>query len=134
MEGLAIDRIREPRQRLEDVFMKMVEQAREKKVATSGAGEGGATASFLTQEDRDQNLIEKLVSEEVMADRSHTVETPQKVPDEKVRDEVLETLSAPEPEPSMPVGDAPEAPEDVDQGMIEGLLSPDKGEQETGRS
>lgn len=134
MEGLAIDRIREPRQRLEDVFMKMVEEAREKKVATSGVGEGGATAAFLRQEQGGQNLIETLVKEEVVTERSHVVEAPQEASDEQVRDEFLDTLSDSDPTPSMPRGKTPEAPEDVDHGLIDDLLSPDKGEQETDRS
>ena len=136
MEGVAIDRIREPRQRLEDVFMKMVEQAREKKIATSGVGEEGATASFLRKEEDGHGLIDSLVREQEESKRSHDVADQASAQDEQVRDEVLKKLSEPESEPETTIaaGPIPEAPDDVDRGLIEGLMSPEKGDRETDRS
>ncbi len=130
MEGVAIDSIREPRQRLEDVFMNMVERARENKVATSGAAEGGATASFLKQDDLGDDLIESLVNEAVQEDRSKQLDQPAVETDREVRDQVLEKLSEPDPVPQQVKGPAPEAPRDVDNDMIEGLLSPDERDKE----
>lgn len=130
MEGVAIDSIREPRQRLEDVFMNMVERARENKVATSGAAEGGATASFLKQDDLGDDLIESLVNEAVQEDRSKQLDQPAVETDREVRDQVLEKLSEPDPAPQQVKGPAPEAPRDVDNDMIEGLLSPDERDKE----
>ncbi|MAT80816.1 MAG: ABC transporter ATP-binding protein [Phycisphaerae bacterium] len=131
MEGVAIDSIREPRQRLEDVFMNMVERARENKVATSGAAEGGATASFLKQDDLGDDLIESLVNEAVQEDRSKQLDQPAVETDREVRDQVLEKLSEPDPVPQQVKGPAPEAPRDVDNDMIEGLLSPDERDKES---
>ncbi len=131
MEGVAIDSIREPRQRLEDVFMNMVERARENKVATSGAAEGGATASFLKQDDLGDDLIESLVNEAVQEDRSKQLDQPAVETDREVRDQVLEKLSEPDPAPQQVKGPAPEAPRDVDNDMIEGLLSPDERDKES---
>ena len=131
MEGVAIDSIREPRQRLEDVFMNMVERARENKVATSGAAEGGATASFLKQDDVGDDLIESLVNEAVQEDRSKQLDQPAVETDREVRDQVLEKLSEPDPAPQQVKGPAPEAPRDVDNDMIEGLLSPDERDKES---
>ena len=48
-EGLAIESIYSPRQRLEDLFIQIVEAARTEQASTSGAQQGGATASFLMQ-------------------------------------------------------------------------------------
>ena len=134
MEGVAIDSIREPRQRLEDVFMKMVEKARENKIATSGASEGGQTASFLKEEAGGEVLIDSLVNEQVDVLKSKVAEAPEVESDQNVQDQVLETLSSPEPEKRSVTKAPPEAPKDVDHGMIEGLLSPDKSDEETEQS
>lgn len=48
-EGVAIESIHSPRQRLEDLFIQIVEAARTEQASTSGAQQGGATASFLIQ-------------------------------------------------------------------------------------
>ena len=128
MEGVAIDRIREPRQRLEDVFMKMVQQAQEKKIATSGAAETGETASFLRQDAKGDELIDSLVSQREAPPVVRAVEVSNDDPDEgKVRQEVLDTLSSEEEKPvvAKPKGAAPAAPKDVDSSLIDGLMSGD---------
>ncbi len=43
----AIVKVTRPRQKLEDLFIEIVEQARAEKIETSGAQQGGATAAFL---------------------------------------------------------------------------------------
>ena len=128
MEGVAIDSIREPRQRLEDVFMKMVQQAQEKKIATSGAAETGETASFLRQDAKGDDLIDSLVSQREAAPVMKSVEVSDDGPDEgQVRQDVLDTLSSKEEEPIVrkPKGAAPDAPKDVDSSLIDGLMSTD---------
>ncbi|MCH2134351.1 MAG: ABC transporter ATP-binding protein [Phycisphaerales bacterium] len=135
MEGVAIDRVREPRQRLEDVFMKVVEQAKAKKVATSGAGEGGATASFLREEPGSEALIESLVREDDEPARAALpTESADAAADAGVRDAVLEELTAEEPVAKVEAGDVPDAPEDVDRGLIDDLLSPGSDDKESERS
>ena len=48
-EGVTIESIHSPRQKLEDLFIQIVESARTEQAATSGAQQGGGTASFLMQ-------------------------------------------------------------------------------------
>ena len=60
-EGKGIDRVDAPRQRLEQFFMELVEQARREHIETSGVVHGGATAGFLKAEDaRGEQLIDSL--------------------------------------------------------------------------
>ena len=66
--GHAIRRVSRPRQRLEELFVGIVEQAQAERVVTSGASTGGATATFLVGGDSDESstgeaLIESLVRE-----------------------------------------------------------------------
>ncbi len=58
----SVTRVTRPRQKLEDLFMDIVERARESQT-TSGATSGGATAAFLRAESGDA-LIDKLVQGE----------------------------------------------------------------------
>jgi ABC-2 type transport system ATP-binding protein len=59
-----VERIASPRQRLEDLFMQIVERARAEKTETSGAQAGGPTAAFLRGEQPAEGggLIRDLVS------------------------------------------------------------------------
>lgn len=54
-------RVSKPRQRLEELFLDIVEKAKAERLATSGATHGGETASFLKGEEGGE-LIERLVS------------------------------------------------------------------------
>ncbi|GDY06240.1 ABC transporter ATP-binding protein [Phycisphaerae bacterium] len=48
-EGIAIEHVDSPRQKLEDLFIQIVEMARAEQTATSGANQGGKTATFLME-------------------------------------------------------------------------------------
>lgn len=48
-EGIAIEHVDSPRQKLEDLFIQIVERARAEQTATSGANQGGKTATFLME-------------------------------------------------------------------------------------
>jgi ABC-2 type transport system ATP-binding protein len=62
-EHVEVERVSSPRQRLEDLFVAIVEQARSDRSATSGAESGGATAGFLLGEDAEGGrLIDELAS------------------------------------------------------------------------
>jgi ABC-2 type transport system ATP-binding protein len=123
-------RVSSPRQKLEELFLGIVERAQQEKLTTSGATHAGQTAAFLRgeagdEEDRGRALIESLsraepepVSEPEQARRPEA--TPQK--------DVIESLTrGPEaPAESRPApGPAPSAPResDVDRGVIDSLLS-----------
>lgn len=58
----SVRRITRPRQTLEELFLDIVERARQEQVATSGATHGGETASFLKGDgDSGRSLIDRLV-------------------------------------------------------------------------
>ncbi|MBL8963849.1 MAG: ABC transporter ATP-binding protein [Phycisphaerae bacterium] len=61
--GNSVLRVTRPRQTLEALFLRIVEQARAEQVATSGATHGGQTASFLRGEpDSGRELIDRLLA------------------------------------------------------------------------
>ncbi len=128
-EGVGIEQVSQPRQRLEDLFLDIVEAARREQVETSGVTETGRTADFLRHQEGD-SLIDSLVSEADAEPVARAVErTDADEPQEQVTEAVLDKLvdAAPEPEHrATEVGVTPEAPKDVDESMIEGLLGDDK--------
>ncbi len=135
-EGKCIDKVEVPRQRLEHFFMELVEQARQEEVSTSGVIHGGETADFLRAEDaRGDELIETLLSEQEQVAPAHEVvqaSAATSPPGQEQRDEVLADLLQEEPAPAatsrMEPPAAPEAPEDVDDSVIESLLGDQEGE------
>ncbi len=142
-EGFAIDKVHAPRQRLEQLFMDIVERARQEQVATSGAMHGGTTAAFLRGDGaaaaEGEGLIDSLVREEERSARPRvrTVEAvaaAAKPRDEKVRDEVLSNLVAEKTAQAAPLPrvreavKAPDAPKNVDQSLIDSLLGGGGGE------
>jgi len=57
-----VNRISQPRQKLEELFLNIVERAQQEQLATSGALHGGATASFLlTEEDAESTTGDALI-------------------------------------------------------------------------
>jgi len=68
-EGIGIESVRAPRQRLEQLFLDIVERARREQVATSGAVAGGSTAAFLRGESdaSGEELIDVLLREDAAA-------------------------------------------------------------------
>jgi ABC-2 type transport system ATP-binding protein len=128
-EGKAIDKVQAPRQRLEQLFMDIVEKARQEQVATSGAREGGGTAAFLRADGEGEALIDSLVRDEVHA-RARAVQAPQAATESAVRDDVLSRLVQERPLPRLratPQGPVPAAPQDVDASVIESLLGDAEG-------
>jgi ABC-2 type transport system ATP-binding protein len=130
-EGKGIERVDSPRQRLESFFMDLVDRARREQVVTAGAVHGGATASFLRAgegEGQGRELIESLVAPEMPAP---AVEPPAGARERgprpaRERDEVLAGLTGSEraaPRTTPPAAPPPKAPQDVDESMIERLVS-----------
>ncbi len=105
-----LQKVSAPRQRLEDLFIDIVERAKTERMATSGATHGGATAAFLVGEQgpiEGERLIESLVQRE-----------PSEPP-------------PPDPEHPLPTeppaGRAPEAPRGgavIDELLVEGAEPP----------
>jgi len=117
-----------PRQKLEELFLGIVERAREERIETSGVTHAGDTASFLKAEGDD--LISQLITtadpEPVIAPELDD-STPAE-PDES--EDVLGSLLSDEDEPPKPASE-PAAPppvvvdEEVDDSVIGSLLDSD---------
>lgn len=135
LEGTAIERVHAPRQRLEQLFMEIVERAQAERAATSGALRGGETAAFLRGEEaHGRELIESLLREE--PEPGPAREKPKEAtrrdedatgPREDVLDSLLGTKrdEEDEPAPSRPSRKdtaKPARSQDVDESVIDSLL------------
>ncbi len=124
-----VERVAAPRQRLEDLFLQIVERARNDRAATSGAGAGGPTAAFLRGEEKEGGgLIADL--EAVAQAPKPVVATVPATPtaDTAVLDALVSgkpVTAATKAEPGAPAPKttkAPEPPKDVDRSVIDDLL------------
>ncbi|MBX3374833.1 MAG: ABC transporter ATP-binding protein [Phycisphaeraceae bacterium] len=124
-EGVGIERVEAPRQRLEQLFLEIVERARREQVATSGAMHGGETAAFLRAEETDgRRLIESLVAGEEPPPQAPRPAAPAAAP---ARPEVIEKLiaKAPQERPAASEKTAPRGTgRPVDDSVIRSLLDP----------
>ncbi|MSR44129.1 MAG: ABC transporter ATP-binding protein [Phycisphaerales bacterium] len=135
-EGVAIERVDSPRQKLEDLFLHIVEQARVEHATTSGARHGGQTASFLLGEEEQGDVIAELerdkpISRTLAATLAATpVPTSHPTPGGVTPqvDGVLAELLTPAQPPSKPLPESPRSPSiaqpSVDRGVIDDLLAP----------
>jgi ABC-2 type transport system ATP-binding protein len=134
-DGKSIDSVEAPRQRLEDLFMGIVEQAVEEQAENAGAGHGGETAAFLRDAPPDEGdgLIESLQRDEpeaasVEVQRSASGTAALEPKDDVLRDLVDEKPAAAAP----PSTEVPDVPDDVDAGVIDSLLDDDSNSKEGG--
>lgn len=126
----AIDRVSRPRQKLEDLFIDIVEKAQAERLATAGAQHGGETAAFLRGEEAGgQALIDNLLKVEsaVQAPETQPEKRPQAGPNQDVLKDLLNKSDSAPAAPSTPArAAAPTAPtKDVDRGVIGSLLDGD---------
>ncbi len=113
-----------PRQRLEDLFIGLVEKAQAERVATSGAQHGGQTAAFLREGVGGQQLIESLMASG--GDESAAAPMPTEParaakpagPDKGV----LEALTSDAAAPKAPAAAPPAPAKEVDRSVIGELL------------
>jgi ABC-2 type transport system ATP-binding protein len=132
----SISRVSKPRQTLEELFVKLVEEAQVRKLATSGAQHGGATAAFLRAEPAEQGdaLISRLVAGELEPARPVVapVAARETGPDEGVIGDLLsdaalgEKLSQKTGTHASTPGSTPPPQADVDLGVIGNLLDDEK--------
>ncbi len=133
-----LDRVHPARQKLEDLFIGLVERARAERTATSGAQHGGSTASFLVggaaAEASADELIANLTGPSASDEAMETEEAPAAPTEQQRRDESEEVIDellgdlyeddAPRQSPAS--SDKPSAEsgkdEDIDTSVIEGLL------------
>lgn len=138
--GRHIERVDRPRQRLEQLFLEIVAQAKQKGRETSGAQSGGGIASFLEHGDQNEDdLIESLtaaspskVSEAQAQPAAVTPAAPSSIPAQPAHppkpaethnDSVLDALSAPPDE-------SKDAPQASSKGSDQGDESKSKDKQE----
>ncbi|NRA56640.1 MAG: ABC transporter ATP-binding protein, partial [Phycisphaerales bacterium] len=127
----AVQRVSHPRQKLEELFLQIVEDAQAERLETAGATHGGTTAEFLRADGDAEagpegaELISDLVREEPEpepeeAQKAESEPEPEAV-DEVVVEELLE--QAPEREPEV-------ADQSVDLGVIDSLLDESASDEE----
>lgn len=129
--GQAVLRVSKPRQRLEDLFVDIVESARTGRLATGGALSGGQTAAFLKAEDapepEGEAVIEQLVAPEPapVPAPSASSATPAASDPKPAEDDVIDDLMrAYEEKPAAPAQPLPDAPAGADDSIISSLLDP----------
>ncbi len=123
-----------PRDRLESLFLRIVREAKEKKLATGGAVSGGQVAEFLRAEPAEgSRVITELITRAEPVPANQPAEEPQLPPaEEQPARDVLDELTAgkeppapaAEPQPETPPAAAKNATrqDDADRGFIDGLI------------
>jgi len=119
--GHAIQRVDKPRQRLEDLFLEIVDRARAERLETSGAAAGGPTAAFLRGEEEPaaDTVISRLLQPDPEPAPTPTTPAAQPAkPDESVIENLVDQpASSPAPRGHKPREPAP----DVDRSVIDAL-------------
>jgi len=129
----AVLKVSHPRQRLEDLFLDIVEQARAERLETSGAQAGGATAAFLRgPEESGDQIIDRLTKagdepRRTLADtQAAAPPEPAPGPDESLINLLASEEPTPEPQagaPAKPAAPAePISTSEVDLSVIDSLL------------
>ena len=124
-EGKSIT-VSTPRDRLESLFLRIVERARDEKLETAGSAPVGDIAGFLGAEQEGAGLLEELVRTEPVAASATPV--PKAVPeatgvDAAVLGDLVQAPAMPAPPPVEPPAPArPAVPlKDVDRGVLDEL-------------
>ncbi len=136
-EGIAIEKVHTPRQRLEHFFLDVVEQARQEQISTSGAMHGGETAAFLKAEDEEgDRLIETLMSDQP-TDTRQAVEVTRDDAQSEQAEDILGDLMEPDEKPAVPKArevrsaPSPQAPGDVDSSVIDSLMDDESDDKQS---
>ena len=132
--GIRVDRVEQPRQKLEELFLDIVHQAQKQGLATSGARAGGRIAQFLSEDESEtrsahlpdspdaSRLLDALISASApaaAAKASPAPAAPAPRKDEALLDYLTQTDSrVPQPKPQPP--EARQLP--TDQSVIDSLL------------
>ncbi len=144
LEQKDILEVTQPRVKLEEFFLRIVEEAQAANIRTSGARAGGAIPDFLRKpaEPGPRDVVEELVSAADRAVRAPVAVEPRPAADDDPAREIIESLTRPEPaeadqavEPvasdkPAPVGEEPDAsgdgrprrPIEADESVINELL------------
>ncbi|MFM1867079.1 MAG: putative transporter ATP-binding protein YxlF [Planctomycetota bacterium] len=106
VQGVGIERVEAPRQTLENLFLDIVERARQEQLATSGAQSGGRIASFLQGDEANAGEATESGGRQVVESLVQSTDAPARA-----------TLAQPA---------APAAPKGVDASMLDALVSGEK--------
>jgi ABC-2 type transport system ATP-binding protein len=106
VQGVGIERVEAPRQTLENLFLDIVERARQEQLATSGAQSGGRIASFLQGDEANAGEATEGGGRQVVEALVQSTDAPARA-----------TLAQPA---------APAAPKGVDASMLDALVSGEK--------
>ncbi len=126
-EGMAIERVEAPRQRLEDLFVQIVEQARVEQTSTSGALQGGKTAAFLLG-DHERDVPEEIVADLQREPRSSTpahavvANPPSEPANESVLSDLIASATPPTRVKPTPAERPPTGNPALDRQVIDDLL------------
>ncbi len=131
--GQAVDSVERPRQRLEELFMGIVEEAQSKEAETSGAVQGGPTAAFLSEDapEGGEALLDSLQRDDAapssVRERSRVEGAAADEAKAEAKEVVRELVEeAPEPAPTQtPSTEVPNRPDGHDASMIDDLLASD---------
>ncbi len=131
--ALGIDKVSHPRQRLEDLFVDIVNRATAERTANSGAAHGGQTAEFLRATPAEgAELLQALLRDSPEPAAPAKTDAPAPKPKTGPDDDVIARLAGtttPEP-PRKPEGDAPGAGKPakptLDQGLLDSLSGDDQ--------
>ncbi len=138
----AVLKVSHPRQKLEELFLGIVEQARKERLETAGAQQGGQTAAFLRADEpeRGDALIDRLVSDTEPVPASVEGEAPAPSPPSAEDDSIIDALVKDDSprEPAPPASPSPTGPppaiasdDNVDDSIIGSLLdTPDETNRE----
>lgn len=138
----SIRKVTKPRQRLEELFLGIVERAQAERASTSGAMHGGVTAAFLRGEEskEGQELIESLVRDEqaersvesLMAEAAARAPAPGAAEQKRVIESLMQDDQIERAAPAAQ-GESvrTDAVEDVDRSVIDALLDEPDEEKRT---
>lgn len=137
-EGKSLQ-IATPRERLETLFLRIVEQAHAQQVETSGSAPGGEIAGFLGAEAAAENVLQSLVRTEPVHEAALPAEPSPprpRAPETEVLEQLTRATEPPEKAPAAPAAPAPPTPApsaDVDRSILEELTG-DSGSTDKDRS
>ncbi|TWT45544.1 putative ABC transporter ATP-binding protein YxlF [Phycisphaerae bacterium RAS1] len=109
-----------PRDRLESLFLRIVQEAHTKKVETAGSAQAGEIAGFLGQPDQARMLLESLTKPEPVRPAANAAAAAQKPAADAA---VLGELTGQRPKPAEKTP-APAPPADVDRALLDDLAGP----------
>ncbi len=115
-----------PRDRLEALFLRIVQRAQQERIETAGSAAAGDIASFLGEHQEGRAIIDDLLRTEAVAEPAEA--TPEPPPTQRVDQDVLATLAkqrpgsaaGPQTESTEP-GAEPTPPADVDRNVLDDL-------------